>query len=150
MCKQLFQFIVSALNKCMLSCSKQFYFALHVRLNFFSPSHLYLNINQLTLLRTTLSVYTTLPVITWSMYLERAVRLYRTDYSYLKCIFMKISEVNGSHTSSFCACGSGSASDAFPCVGVSSLSLDSALRLLPWNERIGGVLNDARMNCLHP
>lgn len=55
-----------------------------------------------------------------------------------------------SHTSSFCAGESASASAAYPCAGVSSLSLCNGHRLLLLNERCGGVLSDGKMNFVHP
>lgn len=68
------------------------------------------------------------------------------------CIFLQVSVMNEICTFSFCVCASGSVSDVYPCVDVSSPSLSHDLvpHLLLWSERSGGVLNDGRTNCLHP
>ena len=49
----------------------------------------------------------------------------------LICHILMMLDAFKSHTSSFCACESGSVSDVFPCDDVSSLSHDPGLHLLP-------------------
>lgn len=53
------------------------------------------------------------------------------------------------HTSSFCACESGSVTDVRLCVDTSSLAPCPDRRHLLWDERSGDALNDGTTNSLH-